>query len=161
MPYLSSANPQAITLTSSGRPIGSNISGRNMPLLPISIHLSRPIIITWFYVIFLVSTYLEQYPYKKYKYKSTFLNILDTDLRGRQIFPWRVRCKDCRLAWTLTFWGQFCGRMPGSHPRDLPRSNRALLPGLQPEISGKGALFGCLEKLDFNLCKLHVKYQNW
>ena len=31
--------PQAMTLTPSGRPMGRSISGRNMPLLPTSIHL--------------------------------------------------------------------------------------------------------------------------
>jgi len=34
----SKLNPQPCTLTSGGKPIGSSISGRNIPLFPISTH---------------------------------------------------------------------------------------------------------------------------
>ena len=40
--YLSRDNPQAMTETFSGKPIGSNISGRNTPELPTSTHFFKP-----------------------------------------------------------------------------------------------------------------------
>jgi hypothetical protein len=40
---LSSDNPNPYTLKPSGNPIGNNISGRNIPLFPISTHFPRPI----------------------------------------------------------------------------------------------------------------------
>ncbi len=39
---LSKLNPHPYTLKSSGRPIGNNISGLNMPLFPISTHFFNP-----------------------------------------------------------------------------------------------------------------------
>merc|ERR1712060_227588 len=47
MPYTiivgrSRESPHAMTLTSAGRPMGRNISGRNTPLFPISIHRPDP-----------------------------------------------------------------------------------------------------------------------
>lgn len=41
--YLSNDKPHAMTFTSGGRFIGNIISGLNIPLLPISIHFSRPL----------------------------------------------------------------------------------------------------------------------
>jgi hypothetical protein len=40
--YLSSDRPQARTLMLGSRPMGSSISGLNMPEFPISIHFFRP-----------------------------------------------------------------------------------------------------------------------
>ena len=40
--HRSNDNPQAMTDTSSGRPMGRNISGRNTPLFPTSTHFFKP-----------------------------------------------------------------------------------------------------------------------